>query len=98
MGKSEEVNIKLIASEKRMKDLEEYADLLRQKVEELEKANQALQIENQKLNRGVNAAETENFYEMYSTITKDCLKLKQKESENFENYTIICQEKREICC
>jgi len=115
--KREEMNTKLVASEKRIKDLEVFADLLRQKVDELGRNNEILQKENQKLNQLLHnntqnsgmlqqrysgkyieiiANETEEMYEMYSSLSKDCLKLKERENEMFEKYTNICQEKEKF--
>lgn len=65
----------------------------------MEKENEYLQKENEKLNQRSGVKWTDDFeelLEMYSTLSKNCLKLKEKENEMFENYISVCQEKEKI--
>ena len=79
-------------------------ELLEQKVEELEKAQSAGQKDSKHAKKIKElrqkhlelAEDCEATYERYSTLAKDCLILKQREAESFDNYINACQEKEKL--
>eukprot|EP00826_Nyctotherus_ovalis_P046897 TRINITY_DN5338_c0_g2_i9.p2 TRINITY_DN5338_c0_g2~~TRINITY_DN5338_c0_g2_i9.p2 ORF type:complete len:131 (+),score=58.23 TRINITY_DN5338_c0_g2_i9:634-1026(+) len=82
-----------MSKEKRIRDLECYVELLQEKMGLLEEENGRLKKQLKGKAYGEVAVAYEEMVEVYSGLSKEFVRLKQKESETFEKYVAACEVK-----